>query len=199
MKLLTSLPIRRSLVLLCSLLLGVMATPAAAQTKTLRFVAHADVKILDPSFTTAYITRNFGYMVYDTLFGQDAQGVPRPQMVDKYTTSKDGKLWTFTLRTGLKFSDGSPVTAADAVASIQRWSTRDSFGPPLRAAGAEWSVLDARTFRLQLKEPFGMVLDALAKPSGFPVMVMPERLARLPTTAPINEVIGSGPFLFKRD
>ncbi len=192
-------PIRAGLALLAGLLLIAVAAPAAPPTKTLRFVAHADLKILDPSFTTAYITRNFGYMVYDTLFAQDAKGVPQPQMVEKYTTSKDGRQWSFTLRAGLKFSDGNPVTAADAVASIQRWSTRDSFGAPLRAAGAEWQVVDARSFRLQLKEPFGMVLEALAKPSGFPVMVMPERLAKLPTTAPINEVLGSGPFLFKRD
>ncbi len=169
------------------------------QTKTLRFVAHADVKILDPSFTTAYITRNFGYMVYDTLFAQDAQGQPKPQMVEKFSSSKDGKDWSFTLRSGLKFSDGSVVTAADAVASLQRWSLRDTFGAAMKAAGAEWSVIDARTLRLTLKEPFGMVLDALAKPSGFPPVVMPERLAKMPTNAPLYEVIGSGPFLFKRD
>ena len=79
-------------------LLGAAALPAAAQTKTLKVVAHADVKILDPTFTTAYITRNFGYMVYDMPFGLDEKGQPKPQMVDKWTTSKDGKLWTFTLR-----------------------------------------------------------------------------------------------------
>ena len=199
MNLFTALRLPTHFALTIGLLLTGAAAPALAQTKTLRFVAHADVKILDPSFTTAYITRNFGYMVYDTLFAQDAKGQPKPQMVEKYTTSKDGRQWTFTLRPGLKFSDGNTVSAADAVASIQRWSTRDSFGPPLRAAGAEWQVVDARTFTLQLKEPFGMVLEALAKPSGFPVMVMPERLARLPTSSPISEVIGSGPFLFKRD
>jgi len=158
-----------------------------------------DVKLLDPTFTTAYISRNFGYMVYDTLFAQNEKGQPQPQMVDKYTTSKDGLQWTFTLRPGLKFSDGNPVTSADAVASIQRWASRDTFGAAMKAAGAEWSVLDAKTFRLALKEPFGMVLDALAKPSGFPPVVMPERLARLPTTSPISEVLGSGPYLFKRD
>lgn len=185
-----------------ALLLGALLAgpaPAQAQTKTLRFVAHADVKILDPTFTTAYITRNFGYMVYDTLFAQDEKGQPKPQMVEKYTTSKDSKEWSFTLRPGLKFSDDSAVTPADAVASIQRWSVRDTFGGAMKAAGAEWTVVDARSFRLKLKEPFGMVLDALAKPSGFPLVVMPERLAKLPTSAPLNEVLGSGPYIFKRD
>jgi peptide/nickel transport system substrate-binding protein len=179
--------------------LALAAGSAAAQTKTLRFVAHADVKILDPTFTTAYITRNFGYMVYDTLFAQDASGTPKPQMVDKYTSSKDGKEWRFTLRPGLKFSDGKPVTAADCVASLQRWSSRDSIGRAMTAAGAEWKAVDDSTFTLTLKEPFGLVLDGLAKPSGFPPVILPERLAKMPTSAPLSEVVGSGPFLFKRD
>lgn len=172
---------------------------ALAQTKTLRFVAHADVKIIDPTFTTAYISRNFGYMVYDTLFAQDTKGVPKPQMVDKWTTSKDGKEWRFTLRPGLKFSDGAAVTAADCVASLQRWSARDSIGRAMTAAGAEWKAVDANTFTLTLKEPFGLVLDGLAKPSGFPPVILPERLAKAPTNAPLTEVVGSGPFTFKRD
>jgi peptide/nickel transport system substrate-binding protein len=173
--------------------------PARAQTKTLKVVAHADVKILDPTFTTAYISRNFGYMVYDTLFAQDASGKPQPQMVEKWTTSKDGKQWTFTLRPALKFSDGSAVTSADAVASLQRWGARDSLGRALGDAGADWKAVDARNFTLTLNEPFGMVLDALAKPSGFPPVVLPERLAKMPATSPLTEVLGSGPFMFKRD
>ncbi len=182
-----------------ALLLGFAGTPALAQTKTLRVVAHADVKILDPTFTTAYITRNFGYMVYDMLFGRDDKGVPRPQMVEKYTTSKDGKVWTFTLRAGLKFSDGNPVSAADAVASIERWASKDSIGRAMAASGPQWQVVNASTFTLTLKEPFGLVLDGLSKPSGFPPVIMPERMAKLPTTTPMTEVLGSGPFVFKRD
>ncbi len=173
--------------------------PAMAQVKTLKVVASADLKILDPTFTTAYVTRDFGYFVYDTLFAQDANGVPRPQMVDKYTSSKDGKNWSFTLRPGLKFSDGAPVTAADAVASIKRWAARDSLGRAMAFANPEWKASDARTFTLTLSEPFSMVLDALAKPSGFPLVVIPQRLAEMPATAPLPEVIGSGPYLFKRD
>jgi peptide/nickel transport system substrate-binding protein len=178
-----------------------LGLPAAApaQTKTLKVVAHADVKILDPTFTTAYISRNFGYMVYDTLFAQDASGTPKPQMVDKWSTSKDGRQWSFTLRPGLKFSDGSAVTSADVIASLQRWQSRDSLGKALAAAGAEWKPAGAQGFTLALTEPFGMVLDALAKPSGFPPVILPERLAKLPTNAPMTEVLGSGPFVFKRD
>ena len=181
-------------------LLAAAALPAAAQTKTLKVVAHADVKILDPTFTTAYITRNFGYMVYDMPFGLDEKGQPKPQMVDKWTTSKDGKLWTFTLRPNLKFSDGTAVTSADVVASMQRWTSKDSIGRAMTAiSAAEWKAVDASTFTLTLKEPFGLVLEGMAKASGFPPVVMPERLAKLPTTTPLTEVMGSGPFMFKRD
>jgi len=190
-------------VLLPGLLLAtaLAAGPAAAQAtaKTLRLVPHADLKVLDPTFTIAYITRNFGYMVYDTLFGFDAKGVAQPQMVDKYNKSADGKTWTFTLRPGLKFSDGSAVTAADCVASMLRWAARDNTGKAMSAAGAEWKAVDARTFTLSLKQPFGLVLDGLAKASSFTAFILPERLAKLPTNAPIQEVLGSGPFIFKRD
>lgn len=193
-----------SLAAIAALTLGVTLTLAApatlAQTKTLKVVAHADLKILDPTFTTAYISRNFGYMVYDMPFGLDDKGQPKPQMVEKYTTSKDGKVWTFTLRPNLKFSDGSSVTAADAVASLQRWTSRDSIGRAMTAISSpQWQAADARTFTLTLKEPFGMVLEGMAKPSGFPPVIMPERLAKMPTTEPLKEVVGSGPYTFKRE
>jgi peptide/nickel transport system substrate-binding protein len=140
---------------LAALALGVVglagiSLPALAQTKTLKVVAHADLKILDPTFTTAYISRNFGHMVYDTLFAQDANSKPQPQMVEKYSTSKDGKEWSFTLRPGLKFSDGTPVTSADAVASLQRWGAKDSLGRAMGAAGAQWKAVDERNFTLTL-------------------------------------------------
>ena len=191
----------------CAALLAgslVMAvSPAAAQTatagKTLRYVPNGDLKILDPLFTTAYITRNFGYMVYDTLYAQDAKGQPKPQMVASHTVSKDGREWSFTLRPGLKFSDGAAVTSADVVASLARWTARDSIGRAMTAAGAEWKATTPATFTLTLKEPFGLVIDALAKPSGYPPIIMPERLAKSPQTGPLSEVMGSGPFTFKRD
>eukprot|EP01041_Mallomonas_annulata_P035846 gene35846-58857_t len=138
-------------------------------------------------------------MVYDTLFAFDAKGVPQPQMVEKYSKSSDGMNWTFTLRPGLKFSDGSPVTSADCVASMQRWASRDNTGKAMTAAGGEWKAVDARTFTLTLKEPFGLVLDGMAKASSYTAFILPERLAKMPTNAPIQEVLGSGPFVFKRD
>ncbi|AZY51884.1 ABC transporter substrate-binding protein [Bordetella avium] len=175
------------------------AGAAQAQEKTLRLVPHADLKVLDPSFTTAYITRNFGYMVYDTLFAMDAKGQVQPQMVEKYTTSDDKKTWTFTLRPGQKFSDGQAVTSADVVASLERWGARDNIGRALAAAGGKWAAVNDNTFKLTLEQPFGLVLDGLAKVSSYPAFIMPERMAKMPTDRPLGEVTGSGPYLFKRD
>ena len=110
--------------------------PAEAQQKTLRFIPQADLRSLDPIWTTAYITRNFGYMVFDTLFALDKDLKPQPQMVDRWTVSDDKLTYSFTLRDGLKWHDGQPVRAADCVASIERWGKRDPFGQKLMDATA---------------------------------------------------------------
>ena len=111
---------------------------ALAQQKVLKFIPQADLRILDPIATTAYITRNHGYMVYDTLFAIDDKFEVKPQMVDKHELSKDGLTYTFTLRDGLKFHDGAPVRSADCIASIERWAKRDALGQKLAEATESW-------------------------------------------------------------
>ncbi|MCC6471746.1 MAG: ABC transporter substrate-binding protein, partial [Alphaproteobacteria bacterium] len=160
---------------LASMLAGAAAlatTPAAAQT-TLRNVMHSDVKILDPIWTTAYIQRNYGYMVYDTLFAMDDKFEVKPQMVEKWEVSADKLTYTFTLRDGLLWHDDQPVTAEDCVASIKRWGARDSMGQKLLSATQDFAVVDARTFKLVLKEPYGLVLQSLGKPSSNVPFMMP--------------------------
>src|SRR5687767_1807192 len=115
----------RTLAVLATGIWASLALPAMAQT-TLRLVAHSDLKVLDPIWTTAYITRNHGYMIYDVLFARDATGQIKPQMADKAEVSADKLTWTITLREGLEWHDGAPVTAEDCVASIKRWAVRDS-------------------------------------------------------------------------
>src|SRR5215212_234330 len=109
--------------------------PVHAQTgrQTLRFVAHAELKTLDPVWQTAYITRNHGYLVYDTLFGTDEHFQVKPQMVDQATVSPDGMKYAFTLRDGLSWHDGQPVVAEDCVESLKRWGKKDRFGQLLMA------------------------------------------------------------------
>src|ERR1700757_507778 len=118
--------LRRCLVVLMALLL---AGPAAAQSsKTLRVVMHSDLKILDPIWTTAYIVRNHGYLIYDTLFALDGKLEPQPQMVESWTVSDDKLVWTFRLRDGLAWTDGTPVTSADVLPSIKRFTEKDALG-----------------------------------------------------------------------
>ncbi len=175
-----------------------LALPAMAQT-TLRIVPHSDLKVLDPIWTTAYITRNHGYMIYDTLFAKDANLKVQPQMVDKYETSPDQLTWTFTLRDGLEWHDGKPVTAEDCVASLKRWAARDSMGQQLMTFVAEMKVVDAKTFQILLKQPFGPMLDVLGKPSSTVPFMMPKRVAETDPYKQIDDYTGSGPFIFKKD
>src|ERR1700732_4423737 len=119
-----------------------MSRSADAQQKTLRFIPQADLRSIDPIWTTAYISRNFGYMVFDTLFALDKDLKPQPQMVDHWSVSDDKLSWHFTLRDGLKWHDGEPVRAADCVASIKRWGARDPFGQKLMEAVANITADD---------------------------------------------------------
>ncbi|MBI0538162.1 ABC transporter substrate-binding protein [Roseomonas sp. KE2513] len=161
-------------------------------------VLESEVVIVDPHATTAAITRSFGYQVFDTLFAQDSKGAIRPQMVEGHTVSADGLTWTFILREGLAFHDGAPVTAADCVASLRRWASRDSLGRMLLAALREMRAEDARRFTFLLREPFPLMLEVLGKPNAPVPFIMPERILP-PGEGRITEIIGSGPFTFERD
>src|SRR5450631_3591539 len=172
-----------------------LATPALAAGKTITAVMHSDLRIIDPGFTTAYITRDHGYMVYDTLLATDADFKIQPQMAD-WKVSDDKLTYTFTLRDGLKWHDGAPVTAEDCVASLQRWGKRDGMGQKLMTFTASIEASDARTITLKLKEPYGLVLESIGKPSSVVPFMMPKRLAETPVGQQIPEQIGSGPFKF---
>ncbi|WP_249790782.1 ABC transporter substrate-binding protein [Bradyrhizobium sp. SRL28] len=175
-----------------------MAAPALAQT-TLRAVMHSDLKILDPIWTTAYIVRNHGYMIYDTLLAQDEKGEIKPQMVEKYEAAPDNKSYTFTLRDGLLWHDGKPVTSEDCIASIKRWAVKDSLGQKMMSFVDSIDAVDAKTFTIKLKEPTGLVLLGLSKPSSNVPFMMPKRVADTDPNKQIEDFTGSGPFVFVKD
>jgi peptide/nickel transport system substrate-binding protein len=172
-----------------------LSPQAFAAGKTITAVMHSDLRVIDPIMTTAYITRDHGYMVYDTLLATDSSFKIQPQMAD-WKVSDDKLTYTFTLRDGLKWHDGTPVTAEDCVASLQRWGKRDGMGQKLMDFTASLEATDAKTITLKLKEPYGLVLDSLGKPSSLVPFMMPKRLAETPGDKPIPEQIGSGPFKF---
>lgn len=169
---------------------------ATADAKTLRFIAQSDLRVLDPIWTTAYITRNHGYCVFDTLFAVDAEFEPHPQMVGDYSISNDKLTYRFKLRDGLAWHDGSPVRGADCVASLKRWAARDGHGQVMLKV-LDTIAADAGTaFAIKLKEPFPLLIDALAKVSSLAPFMMPERLANTDPYQQVTEMVGSGPLKF---
>ena len=179
-----------------------LASPALAQSagsRVLKFIPQSDVAVIDPIVTTAYVTRHHSFLIYDTLYGLDAQFKPQPQMAEGHVVEDGGKRVSITLRPGLKFHDGSPVLAKDAVASIKRWWVRDAMGQALAAACDELVAEDDRRFTFRLKKPFALLFDALAKPASPVCFIMPERIGQLDPNVPFKEIMGSGPYRLKAD
>ena len=180
--------------------LPALSAPAIAQrARVLRFVPDADLALLDPTWVTAYQTRDHAFMVYDTLFGQDQNYRPTLQMLESYQVEKGGLEWRMTLRQGLKFHDGERVLSKDAAASIRRWARRDVFGQAMAAVTEEITTPDDRTLVIRLKSPFPLLAEALSKTSPMICGIMPARIAEGDPTKPITDPTGSGPFVFVAD
>ncbi len=173
--------------------------PASFAETVLKVVPHSGLKILDPIWTTAYISRNHGYMIYDTLFALDTNGEIQPQMIDSVTRSDDGLTVTMTLRDGLKWHDGGDVTTEDTVASINRWASKDAMGQKMMTFVDSLEATDAKTMTFTLNAPTGLIELALAKPSSNVPFMMPARIAATPGSEQITEYIGSGPYVFNND
>ena len=185
-----------------ALAMPMLAMPSiarAAGPRVLRFIPQADLTVLDPVWTTAYVTRNHGFAVFDTLYGLDGKFRASPQMVAGAVKDREGLEWRLGLRPGLKFHDGTPVLARDCVASIKRWGARDAFGQTLMAATDELTAPDDATIRFRLKHPFPLLPDALGKSATNMCPIMPERLASTDPFTQVTEMVGSGPFRFKAD
>jgi peptide/nickel transport system substrate-binding protein len=178
-------------------LLAALALPASAQT-TVRFVPHADLQNLDPMGSTANIVKMHGFMVYDTLFGLDESFVPRPQMLQNFTVSPDGLVYRMVLRNGLKWHDGTPVTAEDCVTSLKRWMARDGAGQLMSRVLKEMRVVDNGVFELVFSRSYGITLESLSKVAANVPFMMPKRIAETDPFQQIPEPIGSGPFRFLR-
>lgn len=167
----------------------------SAQAATVKAVMQSGLRVMDPIMSTAFLTRDHGYMIYDTLLALDKDYKVRPQMAD-WVMSDDGKSYKFTLRPGLKWHDGAPVTADDCIASIKRWASVDTTGIMLTKMIADISKIDDTTFEVKLTQPTTLLLSGLSKLSSRPAFMMPKRIADTPATTAITEFVGSGPFKF---
>ena len=193
---------RRRLIAASAAVLALPSVVRGEKASVLKFTPAGDLVSLDPIWTASYDVRAHALMVFDTLYGQagaDQGFVVKPQMVPGHTVENDGKTWTLTLRDRLTFHDGTKVLARDCVASIRRWSARDSFGHILMQLTDELSARDDRTIVFRLNRPFMMLPDALGKFAVNICVMMPERLASTDPFKQVTEVVGSGPFRFKAD
>src|SRR6516162_7325459 len=167
------------------------ASAASAADKVLRVVPHADLKVLDPHTNTATITLMHGHMIFDTLFAWDAKLRPKPQMVESYQISPDRLVYTFTLRSGLKFHDGQPIKTSDVIPSLKRWMVRDTVGQALATFLETIEATDDKTFVIRLKEPFAFVEMALGATAS---VIMRAQDAQTDPFKAVTEVVGSGHF-----
>ena len=192
---------RRRSFLTAAAVIPALARPAIGQgsARLLRFIPEGNLQNPDPVWSTTTVARNFGYMVWDTLYAVDESLTPRPQMCEGHDVSSDNLVWRLKLREGLRFHDGTPVRAGDCVASIARWMRRDGFGQRIEAVLAELRTIDDRSFEFRLKRPFPLLLSGLAHPVATVCFIMPERIARTDPFQQIQEYIGSGPYRFLRD
>jgi peptide/nickel transport system substrate-binding protein len=170
------------------------STFGATAAEVLRLRMNGDINSVDPIATTNFTIRNSAYLIYDTLFALDADFKVQPQMAEGVAISDDQLTYTITLRDGLKFHDGAAVTAADAVASLERWGKVDGLGKILFAKHESLTATDDRTIVLKMQEPWAQVLPALGKISSNVPFIMPARLAASDPTTPVTEAIGSGPY-----
>ena len=187
---------RRSWLQPLALALSTGTAAAQVDRKVLRVVPSADPAELDPTQGLNLISRIFAQMVFDTLFALDSHLAPKPMMVDREQVSPDGLTYTFTLRPGLKFHDGSPVTSRDVVASLERWMNGISIGGQLKSRTASLGIVDERTFTLVLNQRFGLVEFMLAGPGAPIAGIMREADAKRDVTVPMTNPIGSGPFRY---
>ncbi|MFP3248894.1 MAG: ABC transporter substrate-binding protein, partial [Paraburkholderia sp.] len=179
---------------------GSLPTMVQAQSpKVLKFVPQADLANFDPIWGTQYVVRNAAILVWDMLYGVDASLRPQRQMVESEQVSADGLTWTFKLRAGLKFHDGTPVTSKDAVASLMRWQKRNPMGLMILNVQKEITPIDNTSFKWVLSKPFPKMLDALGSVGTPCAFIMPERIAKTDPFKQITEYIGSGPFRFVKN
>ena len=149
---------------------------------------------LDAHWTTASITETLTNHIYEGLYSLDSSNRPIPMLAESHTVSKDGLVYTFKLRQGVKFHNGKEMTSEDVVASLARWGKQSIYGKALFAQVAEWKALDKYTVEMKLKEKSAIVLISLAVPNNFGAIYPKEIAEKFAPEVKATEYIGTGPF-----
>jgi peptide/nickel transport system substrate-binding protein len=183
---------------LIAILLGGGAGPGAAQEAPrtggiLKAAMIGEPPTLDTHTTTATIAYQVAWHVFETLYTYDRQYQPIPHLAEGHTVADGGRRYTVTLRKGVKFHNGTDLTAADAAASIARWGRLHTTGKTMFKTIEAVEAKDAHTLVIHLKEPSGSLLYALASPY---LAIHPKSVLDAAGDQPVKELIGTGPFRF---
>src|SRR5689334_10300702 len=150
--------------------------PAASNPQsnaTITISLNADPPSLDPAFSSAFVDRQVHNSLFDKLVDLDANGKIVPMLATEWKLSDDGLTYTFTLREGVKFHDGTDFNADAVKSNLERYMT-DEKSTRRNELGAVQSVeaVDAKTVKITLKKQFAPFLSVLSDRSG--MMVSPK-------------------------
>src|SRR5437764_5361061 len=184
------------LALLAVVLLGgpALAADAPKRGGVLRVGNLGEPPALDAHWTTASITETLTNHIYEGLYSLASSNRPIPMLAESHTVSKDGLVYTFKLRQGVKFHNGKEMTSEDVVASLARWGKQSIYGKALFAQVAEWKALDKYTVEMKLKEKSAIVLISLAVPNNFGAIYPKEIAEKFAPEVKATEFVGTGPF-----
>jgi peptide/nickel transport system substrate-binding protein len=150
---------------------------------------------LDLHATTAVITQQITWHIYESLYTSDKNFNPVPLLAEGHVVADGGRTYTIRLRAGVKFHNGKELTAADAVASLTRWGRTSGHGKALWKNVEAIEAKDPRTVVIYLKEPVAALLIGLARPNNGAV-IYPKEVIDAAGEGQLKEFIGTGPFRF---
>ncbi|HEV8436636.1 MAG TPA: ABC transporter substrate-binding protein [Methylomirabilota bacterium] len=189
----------RIAVVLASLVM-LAGLPAAAQDTprtggVLRAAMIGEPPSLDLHWTTAVITQQITWHVYETLYTYDREFTPIPMLAEGHTVSDGGRRYTLQLRKGVRFHNGKEMTSADVVASLTRWGRMATPGKALWKNVEAVEARDPYIVVVHLKEPSGSFLYGLAGYNNG-AAVYPKEVIDAVGDGQIKEFIGTGPYRF---
>lgn len=163
----------------------------------LQAALNADPPTVDWTSSTATLTRAVAWHVFEQLFAFDKDFTVRPMIAEGYEVSEDQKTYTIKLREGVKFHDGSTVTADDVVASIERWGVISGGGQETVARVKDITAVDDTTVEIALDSVFAPLISNLADVKQA-LIVIPADVAAAAGEKPLedDQLIGTGPYRF---
>jgi len=172
---------------------------------TLRYVVQGSIKYIDTMATGAIVTGTVGRHSYDQLFWRDKDYNIFPQMATDWNMSPDGLTYTFTVRDGITFHDGSALSMEDVMESHSRFARVDPLGRQLLAISpgnegksskdsAFNQSADGNTITMNFSKPTGMVLEFLAQLDPRQPSIMHKDVWSLKPGEPVKTAVGTGAY-----